>query len=78
MRLVDVLVRQGFMNLLLGPLILTANLVLLLGSEIVLDVEGFTDLFGRLALDHIGDSLAADIKKSFDIEVVGSLCRTKY
>lgn len=59
--------------LLLSPLVLATNLVLLLGSEVILDVEGLANLFGRLALDHVGNSLAADVEKSFDIEVVGSL-----
>lgn len=34
---------------------------LLLRSEIVHDVEELPDLFGRLALDHISDSLAPHI-----------------
>lgn len=64
-------------NLLLGPLVFTTNLILFFGREVVLDVEGFADLFGRLALDHVGDSLAADIEESLDVEVVGSLCIAK-
>ena len=72
------LVGDGNLGLLLGPLVLTANLILLLGREVVLDVEGFTDLFGGLALDHVGDGLAADVEESFDVEVVGSLCRIIY
>ena len=68
-------VRDRAVNLLLSPLILTTNLILLLGREVVLDIEGFADLFGRLALDHVGDGLAADVKESFDVEVVGSLCK---
>jgi len=54
----------------LSPLILTADLVLLLGGEVVLNVEGLADLLGGLSLDHIGDGFAADIKESFDIEIV--------
>jgi len=61
------------LNLLLSPLVLAANLLLLLRSEIVLDVEGLADLLGRLALDHICDSLATNVKKSLDIEEVCSL-----
>ena len=60
-------------HLLLGPFVLTANLILLLRREVVLDVEGFADLFGGLTLDHVGDGLTADIEKSFDIKVVGRL-----
>ena len=64
------------MDLLFGPLILTSNLILLFRREIVLDVEGLTDLFGGFAFDHIGNSLAANVKESFNVEVVGSLCST--
>ena len=73
MRLAGHIGKNRAMCLLLGPLILTTDLILLLGREVVLDVEGFADLFWGLALDHIGDGLAADIKESFDIEIVGSL-----
>lgn len=57
----------------LGPLVLAADLVLLLRCEVILDVEGFADLLWGLALDHIGNGLAADIEKGLDIEVVGGL-----
>lgn len=60
-------------NLLLGPLVLATNLLLLLRSEVVLDVEGLADLLGRLALDHVCDSLASNVEKSLDIEEVGGL-----
>lgn len=51
----------GSCNSLLSPLVLTTDLVFLLGSEVVLDVEGLADLLGRLALDHVGDGLAANV-----------------
>lgn len=38
----------------LGPLVLLADLSLLLGREVVLDVEEAANLLGRLALDHVG------------------------
>ena len=60
-------------DLLLGPLVLPTNLVLLLGSEVVLDIEGLADFFGGFALDHVGDGLAADVEQGFDVEVVGCL-----
>lgn len=63
-------IRNG---LLLGPLVLTADLILLLRGEVVLDVEGLTDFLGRLALDHVGDSLAADVEEGLNVQVVGSL-----
>jgi hypothetical protein len=58
---------------LFGPLVLTTNLVFLLRSEVILDVEGFADLLRRLALDHIGDGLATNVEKSLDIKIVGGL-----
>jgi hypothetical protein len=54
----------------LSPLVLAADLVLLLGGEVVLDVEGLANLLGRLALDHVGDSLAADVEEGLDVHVV--------
>lgn len=48
-------------------------MVLLLRSEVVLDVERLPDLLGGLALDHVGNSLAANIKESLDVEIVGGL-----
>lgn len=60
-------------NSVLGPIVLTTDLVLLLGREIALDVESLADLVARLALEHVCDGLAANIKKSLDIEVVGGL-----
>ena len=58
------------MILLFSPLVLAANLVLLLRGEVVGDVKGLSDLFWRLALDHVGDSLASNVKQSLDVEVV--------
>lgn len=57
----------------LGPLVLAADLVLLLGREVVLDVERLPDFVGGLALDHVGDGLAADVEEGLDVEVVGGL-----
>jgi hypothetical protein len=59
----------------LGPLVLAADLLLLFGGEVVLDVESLADLVGGLALDHVGNGLAANVKESLDVEVVGSLRR---
>lgn len=60
-------------DLLLGPFVLAANLVLFLGGEIIGNIESLTDLFRRFALDHVGNGLAADVQKSSDIEIIGSL-----
>lgn len=65
-------------DILFGPLILTANLILLLRGEVVLNVEGLADLLGRFALDHVRDSLAPNIEKSLDVEVIGSLGKGNY
>jgi len=63
---------RGLALAILGPLILTADLVLLLWGKVVLDVEGLADLLGRLALDHVRNGLAANVEKSFDVKVIGS------
>jgi hypothetical protein len=60
-------------SLLFGPLVLTANLVFFLLGEVVLNVEGLADLLGRLAFNHVGNGLAADVEKCLDVEVVGGL-----
>ena len=41
-----------------------ANLLLLSLSEVILDVEGFTDLLRSLPLDHVCHSLAGNIQES--------------
>lgn len=61
------------MCLLFSPFVLTANLVLLLRREVILDVEGLTNLVRRLAFDHVGDRLASNIQKCLDIEIIGRL-----
>ena len=64
---------RSSLNLLLRPLVLATDLIFLFGRKVVLDVEGLANLFRGFALDHIGDGLAADVKESFDVEIVGSL-----
>lgn len=60
-------------SILFSPLVLTTNLIFLLRCEVVLNVEGLANLLGRLALDHVGDSFATNVEKSFDVKVVGGL-----
>lgn len=55
----------------LSPLVFPPDLVLLLGGEIIGDVEGLPDLLWALALDHVRDGLAADVEEGLDVEVVG-------
>lgn len=45
----------------LSPLVLPANLLLFLRGEVIGNVECLSDLLGRLALDHVGNSLAANV-----------------
>ena len=54
----------------LCPLVLSTNLLLFLRSEVVGDVEGLPDLFGRFALDHVGHSFAANVEERLDIQIV--------
>jgi hypothetical protein len=63
----------GLSLTILGPLILPANLLLLLRGEVIGDVECLSDLLRGLALDHVGDGLAANIQKGLDVEVVRRL-----
>jgi len=58
--------------LLFAPLVLLANLFFFGGSEVVLDVERFSDFVGGLAFDHVRHGFAGDIEKSFNVEVIGS------
>ena len=58
--------------LLKSPLVLPADLGLLLGCEVILDVESLPDLLGSLSLDHVGNSLASKVEQSLDVEVVCS------
>ena len=55
----------------LSPLVLAADLLLLLWGEVVGNVEGLADLLWGLSLDHIGDGLAADVKESLDVKIIG-------
>jgi hypothetical protein len=41
--------------------------------EIISDVECLSDFLGRLALDHVCDSLAASVEKGLDIQIISSL-----
>ena len=50
------------MNLLLSPLVLTTNLILLFGGEVVLNVKCLADLLWGFALDHIRNCLAPNIQ----------------
>lgn len=55
----------------LSPLVLAADLLLLLWCEVIRDVECLANLLWGFALDHVGDSLAADVQESLDVKVVG-------
>lgn len=68
------LVKAGIRFLtILGPLILPSDLLFFLGGEVVCDIKCLSDLLGRLALDHVRNSLAADVEERLDIEVIGGL-----
>jgi hypothetical protein len=57
----------------LSPLVLTTDLLFLLGGEVVGDIESLADLLWRLALDHVGNRLATNVKEGLDVEVIGGL-----
>lgn len=48
-------------------------MLLLLGGEVVGDVECLADLLWGFALDHVGDGLASNVKEGLDVKVVGGL-----
>ena len=56
-----------------GPGVLPANLLLLLLSEVILDVEHLADLSDGLALHHVGDLAAGDVEEPVHDEGVGGL-----
>jgi hypothetical protein len=58
-----------------GPLVLSADLLFFLGSEIIGNIEGLSDLLWRLALDHVCDGFAANIKEGLDVKIVASLVK---
>lgn len=55
-----------------GPFVLSSNLCLFLGCEILDYIEGLSNLVRSFSLDHVRDSLAAAIKQRLDVHVVGS------
>uniref|UniRef100_J3MN57 Uncharacterized protein n=1 Tax=Oryza brachyantha TaxID=4533 RepID=J3MN57_ORYBR len=64
----------GFREKLVLPedlFVLQAYLLQVLSGEVVLDVESLADLLGGLALDRVGDLLAAVFEESTDAEEVG-------
>ena len=52
------------------PLVLPPNLFLFLRREVILNVEGLTDLFRCLTLDHVSYSLASQIQQSFNVQII--------
>lgn len=58
---------------LIAPLILLTNLLLLLRGEVILDVEGNTNLLGRLSLEHISNSFTSQIKQVLNFQEVRGL-----
>ncbi len=54
----------------LSPLVFATNLFLLLGGKVVGDVESLSDFLGRLALDHVCNGLAANVKEGLDVKIV--------
>jgi hypothetical protein len=63
---------NGYVNLEIhAPFIFFANLLFLLGGEIVFNVELLPNLLRRFALDHVGDSFATQIEQRLNIQVVG-------
>ena len=54
----------------LRPFVLPADLLLFFGGKIVGDIEGLSNLLWGLALDHVGNGLAANVQQGLDVEIV--------
>jgi hypothetical protein len=64
----------NFATLLLhAPLIFFSNLCFLCGGEIINNSEMLSDFFRSFPFDHAGDCGTGEVKKWFDVHVVG--CR---
>lgn len=64
-------VLQGTVSSFFAPAVLLADLLLLFGSEVVLDVEQCSDLFWRFPLDHGGHSSTSQVQHVLDVEEIG-------
>ena len=53
----------------LTPFVLLADLFLLTGSEVILNVKCLPDLLGSLPFDHIGNSLVGDIQQALEYKM---------
>ena len=62
----------GGVSLLERPLVFLPDFLLLIGREVVLDMEILADLLGGLALDDVRDGLAAEVEEALDVQEVGS------
>ena len=60
-------------DLVLAPRVLLSDLLLLLGREVVLDVERATNLIRGFALYHVGHRLACHVQQALYVQVVRSL-----
>nr|GMD85594.1 hypothetical protein Iba_chr14aCG25870 [Ipomoea batatas] len=67
--LVFVLITTSNFTSLKCPSILPSDLFLLLGCEVIFDVECFADLLWCLPLDHISNSLTGKIQQALDVEI---------
>ena len=56
---------------LVAPVVLLGDLLLLLGGEVILNVEQGADLLGILALQHRSDAGAGEVEEVLDVEEVG-------
>lgn len=57
----------------LGPCVVLADLLELLGREVVRNVEFLPNLLRRLALDQVGDGPAPLVQQRLPVDKVGSL-----
>lgn len=62
--------RSSYFLYLIAPVILLGDLLFLLGSEVIFDVEESTDLLGTLSLQHRSYARAREVQKIFNIQKV--------
>jgi hypothetical protein len=55
-----------------SPLILPSHLLLFFWRKIILDIERLTNLFGGLALYHVGDGQTRQVEQRLDIQIICS------
>jgi len=57
------------------PAVFNPDLILLIFTKVIDDVECLANLLWRLSSDHVSDCFASEIKQGLNVEIIGSLHR---